>query len=140
MNWIEAEQGAGIGAKADPEPIKDLLEGELPTMLALRETIKGPEKLTQESEELFQQMGGDMSLLTEEQRDMLEWERPEFEPDALDEAKVRLGEWASLRGVRLSYEPPIPKLGRQALVERLRNSLATEVSHDVISLEGQSCW
>ena len=37
MDWIDAEQAAGIGAQADSGPINDMLAGELPKPLALND-------------------------------------------------------------------------------------------------------
>lgn len=116
-DWQEEAQSRGIGLLTDPVTMNDLDQGELPMPLAVRESI-GPYQIPAELIELVKQRGGDLSAITEQDRERLGAGFPAPKPGAIREARERLGESASLRGVRIWY-PREAVEDRETLVREL---------------------
>lgn len=115
--WQDELELRNIGMLLDPLTLLDLNNGELPMPAAVRESI-GEFRIPAELIELVKQRGGNLSAITEEDRERLGAGFRPPKPGAIREARERLGKSASLRGVRIWY-PRDAVEDRETLVREL---------------------
>lgn len=118
QDWFEDADESNLAPFCDPLPLNDLLSGELPQPLALRETV-GPLEFTKESQDLIDSKGGDVTKLTPEELASLEMVHRSPEKGALAEETRKLGDASNLRGVRIGFGHGGRPCNRDELVESL---------------------
>ena len=135
--WCEREQEAGLGALYATQGVGDLLEGELPQPLALRQASRKPEPIEDEDPETVLKEVKRRAKLEPEELERLETEERALTPGSVQRAKQGLGPLASSRAILLSVADGSVCAERERVVSGLKNYIPEELVEDIL-VDGRS--